>query len=67
MPTPHMPGDEVLIGNGQFVGRIGTIAEVKDETAIVTVSIFDRVVPLELGLAHLLPPPDPDGGVREPL
>lgn len=60
-----MPGDEVLIADGPFVGRIGTITKVKDETALVTISVFDRVVPLELGLGHLLPPPDPDGGVRE--
>jgi hypothetical protein len=66
MPTSHSPGDEVLIGDGPFVGRIATIVQVKDETAIVTLSGFDRVVPLELGLGQLLPPPESGAGIRDP-
>jgi hypothetical protein len=66
MPSFHSPGDEVLIGDGPFVGRIATIGEVKDETAIVTLFVFDRVVPLELGLSQLLPPPESGDGIRDP-
>jgi hypothetical protein len=66
MPSSHSPGDEVLIGDGPFVGRMATIGEVKDETAIVTLLVFDRVVPLELGLGQLLPPPESGDGIRDP-
>jgi hypothetical protein len=66
MPPSHLPGDEVLIGDGPFVGHVATIAEVIDDTAIVTLTVFDRVVPLTLGLSQLLPPPDSGGGIRDP-
>jgi hypothetical protein len=66
MQTSHLPGDEVLTAEGPFVGRIATVVEIKSETALVTLSVFGRVVPLEMNLIHLLPRPDSGGGVGDP-
>jgi hypothetical protein len=59
--------EDVLIAQGPFIGRIAIISEAKDETAVVTLTVFDRAVPLELPCSHLLPPPESgSGGVGEP-
>jgi transcription antitermination factor NusG len=50
MPTSHLPGDEVVIGDGPLVGRRGTISAIDGDVAFVTASIFDRTVPIEVGL-----------------
>lgn len=64
MPTPHLPGHDVLIAEGPFAGRLATVAEIKGEHAIVTLTVFDRVVTQEVDVAHLLPPPDSGDGTR---
>jgi transcription antitermination factor NusG len=55
----------VLIADGPLVGRIATITEVNDDTAIVTLTVFDRTVQLEMSLSQLLPPPYSGGGIRD--
>jgi hypothetical protein len=66
VPPSHSPGVEVLIGDGPFIGRIASIAEVNGDTAIVKLTVFDRVVPLEMSRSQLSPPPDSGGGIRDP-
>jgi hypothetical protein len=64
----HYPGDEVLIADGEFAGRIATVVEMHEESATVTITVFDRAVILEVPFSELLPPPDSgSGGVRGPL
>jgi transcription antitermination factor NusG len=57
VPPLHQVGDEVLVVGGPFVERIATIAETNEETAIVTLAVFDRIVRLEVPYGQLAPPP----------
>jgi KOW motif len=68
MPTSLHEGDQALILDGPFAGKVGTITHIDSESATVVCDVFDRDTPVNVGLddVALPPPPGASGGDREP-
>lgn len=50
MPTSLHEGDQALILEGPFAGKVGTITRIDSESATVVCDVFDRDTPVHVGL-----------------
>ena len=56
MPTSLHEGDDALIINGPFAGKLGTITRIASDSATVVCDVFDRDTPVEVDLSDLQQP-----------
>ena len=56
MPTSLHEGDDALIINGPFAGKLGTITRIDSDSATVVCDVFDRDTPVEVDLSDLQQP-----------
>jgi hypothetical protein len=67
MPLPLHEGDQALILDGPFAGKVGTITRIDSKSATVVCDVFDRDTPVVVGLGDVASPPSPGtSGDREP-
>jgi hypothetical protein len=70
MPTSLHEGDQALILDGPFAGKMGTITRIDSESATVVCDVcdvFDRDTRVTVGLGDVASPPSPGtSGDREP-
>jgi hypothetical protein len=67
VPTSLHEGDQALILDGPFAGKMGMITRIDSESVIVVCDVFDRDTPVNVGLDDVAPPPSPGtSGDREP-
>ena len=60
-------GDQALILDGPFAGKVGTITRIDSDSATVMREVFDRDTPLNVGLVDVASPPSAGtSGDREP-
>ncbi len=57
MSEPLHEGDQAMITRGPLEGRVGTIAAITGEVAILGIDVFARHTPVEVLLADLAVPP----------
>jgi hypothetical protein len=68
MPTSLHEGDQALVLDGPFAGKVGTITSIDSESATVVCDVFDRDTPIHVGLDDVASPPSPGtSGDREPF
>jgi KOW motif len=68
MQTSLHEGDQALILDGPFAGKVGTITSIDSESVTVVCDVFDRDTPVNVGLDDVALPPSPGtSGDREPL
>ena len=53
MPTSLHEGDQALIIDGPFAGKVGTITRIDSDSATVICDVFDRDTPVEVDLSDL--------------
>lgn len=67
MSTALHEGDQALILDGPFTGRVGTLVRLSSDSVTVVCNVFDRDTPVVLGPDSVALPPSPgSGGEREP-
>jgi hypothetical protein len=67
MPTALREGDQALILDGPFAGKVGTITRIDSDSATVLCDVFDRDTPINVDLDDVATPPSPGtSGDREP-
>jgi hypothetical protein len=71
MALPLHEGDQALILDGPFAGKLGIITRIDSESATVVCDVFDRDTPVNVGIGDVASPPSPgtsgDGEPRSPL
>ena len=67
MPTSLSEGDQALILDGPFAGKVSTITLIDAESATVACDVFDRHKPVNVRLDDVASPPSAGtSGDREP-